>query len=166
MTAIIVSAIISAIISALLTIVLIRIEALHFSRAGELNGRWFEVLPASRFKPYDRHDDLIIRQRGNQLKGEITRTYPQRERGQQWRLLGYVDGARCVAIFFTTTRARNAASYGTITMYREPRNPRNWVGTYTRPEFESKEALASGELPEFVIRWQRQPPEPADSKAS
>ena len=130
------------------------------SGRGEFSGRWYSVCPAVGHEP-ERRDRLSIKQRGSRLFVMARRYHPETERGNVWKMRGYLHGNILVAIFYTTTPGRNPSSYGTLLLHRDStvRGAIVWRGTYRRPTDTDLSSIVAGKVAEWPIVWQHVAPE-------
>lgn len=156
-------AILSAVVTAVVGVAWVRssdaIKDWFARRGGEMQGKWYGVLPTVGDAP-QRIDSYEIRQRGQKLVGHIERIRPNGREGK-WRLVGYVHGTVVVCLFYTKTPSKDPSSYGVICVHRVPGPSEDgaYRGYYTRPEFEPFQHFVDGSLATRPIIWQRAHPD-------
>jgi hypothetical protein len=156
MTTFVISIVASALVGAGLTELVRITDRWWTTRKSEMNGEWLEVLPAWKGEP-TREDQLLIRQGDHLLDVQVRRLSPDRERGREWSMRGYVRGNVLVAMFWTKMPKTHASSYGVIVLHRDiEEKDAAWVGRYIRPDRESFETTRDGKNDHRPIEWKRQ----------
>jgi len=151
--------ILGILIGVILTFIIKYLSNNLFQQNEEMSGVWFEILHA-----YDglneRWDKLIIEQRGNRLKGAISRISPSPESDRKWEFVGYIHGLYIVGIYYIINTNEDSTSYGTIILKRDTtvRNEAVWRGRYTRPEYMDPHLYFAGQVSMGTMLWQRTQP--------